>query len=59
MEHIEKVMNKICLVELVGCTMNMCMLKYYFLTVRSKIRLKETIHALQIFSHYLLSIQLK
>ena len=36
MEYIEKVMNKICLVELVGCTMNMCMLKYYFLTVRTQ-----------------------
>ncbi|KAK9299134.1 hypothetical protein QLX08_007752 [Tetragonisca angustula] len=36
MEYIEKVMNKICLVELVGCTMNMCMLKYYFLTEKSK-----------------------
>lgn len=30
---IEKVMNMICLVELVGCTINMCMIKYYFLTV--------------------------
>ncbi|XP_050481106.1 odorant receptor 4-like [Bombus huntii] len=33
---IEKVMNMICLVELVGCTMNMCMIKYYFLTEKSK-----------------------
>ncbi|XP_003484576.1 odorant receptor 4-like [Bombus impatiens] len=36
MASIEKVMNMICLVELVGCTMNMCMIKYYLLTEKSK-----------------------
>ncbi|XP_017759713.1 PREDICTED: odorant receptor 4-like [Eufriesea mexicana] len=34
--YIEKVMNMICLVELVGCTMNMCLIKYYLLTEKSK-----------------------
>ncbi|CAL7936659.1 unnamed protein product [Xylocopa violacea] len=34
--YIEKVMNLICLVELVGCTFNMCMLEYYILTEKSK-----------------------
>ncbi|XP_053973307.1 odorant receptor 82a-like [Hylaeus volcanicus] len=32
----EKVMNLICLVELVGCTLNLCLLDYYFLTEKSK-----------------------
>ncbi|XP_043253369.1 odorant receptor 4-like [Colletes gigas] len=34
--RIEKVMNLICLVELVGCTFNLCMLEYYILTEKSK-----------------------
>ncbi|XP_076177143.1 odorant receptor 26 [Ptiloglossa arizonensis] len=34
--HTEKVMNLVCLVELVGCTLNLCMLEYYFLTEKSK-----------------------
>ena len=43
MASIEKVMNMICLVELVGCTMNMCMIKYYLLTVRFKIELNKNL----------------
>ncbi|CAK9804336.1 Odorant receptor 4 [Anthophora quadrimaculata] len=34
--NIENIMNLICLVELVGCTFNMCMLGYYMLTEKSK-----------------------
>ncbi|XP_078051667.1 odorant receptor 26, partial [Augochlora pura] len=30
--YIEKIMHMICLVQLLGCTMNMCMLEYYILT---------------------------
>ncbi|XP_017795933.1 PREDICTED: odorant receptor 4-like [Habropoda laboriosa] len=37
--NIENVMNLICLVELVGCTLNMCMLEYYLLTEKSKEKL--------------------
>ncbi|XP_076760941.1 odorant receptor 43a-like [Xylocopa sonorina] len=34
--YIERIMNVICLVQLVGCTANMCMLEYYILTENSK-----------------------
>ncbi|CAL7936660.1 unnamed protein product [Xylocopa violacea] len=34
--YIERIMNIICLVQLVGCTANMCMLEYYILTENSK-----------------------
>ncbi|XP_076235774.1 odorant receptor 4-like [Calliopsis andreniformis] len=34
--YIEKVMNLICLVQLMGCTLNLCMLEYYVLTEKSK-----------------------
>ncbi|CAL1689201.1 unnamed protein product [Lasius platythorax] len=30
--RIESIMQNICLVELLGCTMNMCLLAYYFIT---------------------------
>ncbi|XP_032669684.1 odorant receptor 4-like isoform X2 [Odontomachus brunneus] len=30
--HMENIMHHICLVELLGCTMNMCLLAYYFIT---------------------------
>ncbi|XP_076642172.1 odorant receptor 26 [Halictus rubicundus] len=30
--YIEKIMHLICLVELMGCTLNICMLEYYMLT---------------------------
>nr|XP_012135240.1 PREDICTED: uncharacterized protein LOC100875960 [Megachile rotundata] len=34
--YIEKIMNLICLVELVGCTVNICVLEYYIITEKSK-----------------------
>ncbi|XP_046144071.1 odorant receptor 4-like [Osmia bicornis bicornis] len=34
--NIEKIMNLICMVELVGCTLNICMLEYYLVTEKSK-----------------------
>ncbi|XP_031834874.1 odorant receptor 26 isoform X2 [Nomia melanderi] len=34
--YIENIMHLICLVELTGCTLNMCMLEYYMLTENSK-----------------------
>ncbi|XP_078051793.1 uncharacterized protein LOC144477943, partial [Augochlora pura] len=36
--YIEKIMHMICLVELLGCTINLCMIEYYILTERSKKR---------------------
>ncbi|XP_014604785.1 PREDICTED: uncharacterized protein LOC106787171 [Polistes canadensis] len=32
-DYIENVINRICLVELLGCTMNMCLLGYFCITV--------------------------
>ncbi|XP_076676206.1 odorant receptor 26 [Andrena cerasifolii] len=34
--YTERVINLICLVELVGCTLNLCLLEYYILTEKSK-----------------------
>ncbi|XP_015431105.1 PREDICTED: odorant receptor 4-like [Dufourea novaeangliae] len=34
--HIEDVMHLTCLIELTGCTLNMCMLEYYMITESSK-----------------------
>ncbi|XP_043283189.1 uncharacterized protein [Venturia canescens] len=31
-KHVEAVLNEVCLVEFVGCTMNICFLGYYFIT---------------------------
>ncbi|XP_011148359.1 odorant receptor 4 isoform X2 [Harpegnathos saltator] len=39
--YIEDVMNQICLVELVGCTFNLCMLGYYSITWWNKIDTKS------------------
>ncbi|XP_076376077.1 odorant receptor 26 isoform X2 [Megalopta genalis] len=33
--YIEKIMHLICLVELLGCTLNICMLEYYILTEKT------------------------
>ncbi|KAK2583190.1 hypothetical protein KPH14_009210 [Odynerus spinipes] len=35
-EYIENVINHICLVELLGCTLNMCLLGYFCITVRPR-----------------------
>lgn len=32
--HIEKITNVVCLVEIVGCTLHMCLLGYYCILVR-------------------------
>ncbi|XP_011684390.1 PREDICTED: odorant receptor 63a-like [Wasmannia auropunctata] len=41
--RIETVMRHICLVELLGCTMNMCLLAYYFITNLDSFDMAKTI----------------
>ncbi|XP_014484209.1 PREDICTED: uncharacterized protein LOC106749352 [Dinoponera quadriceps] len=47
--YIEEVMNQICLIELVGCTFNLCMLGYYSITWWNKIDSKSIVAYLIVY----------